>query len=736
MIVKVQVQLTGGVPREFELNRDTSLRNNIEAACKLNNVAGNPSDYTFQFGTSQRYLSDEDLSGDFPIPSNSIISLKLRPEVAAESSLKALKDGNVAVKKKTLFDLRDLLKDELFTRRFLEMEGISSLIALLDDLTGNTLAYGLGALQTAMEYGTGWDSLPRPFVGKLVGYADSNNPNVCKSALKILCLLSDSPKYGYNAISSVLCTPSATPSTATTTTPPPASSATSPDQQPSQQTAVAEKNPLGSIVSLLTTSDIDTQVQTLILINSLIKNAPAGPERSKFLQLLDTQQINPTLKKQLQTTDAEFKRQLYMFQRHRLNEVKARKGVNYDKASPEHEALLMRLWSATFPDVKLEARVSEQWKLIGFQGTDPATDFRGMGIVGLENLLYFAENHGEVFRKIVSTNLARKEREYPVASAGINLSQMLFDLLKVMENESTSSSSSANDHHLFPLLFSHRFAFEEMYGTAFQVLDYTWDDMNASYMDFPRVIAAVKKQIAEVLAASPLSLDQFHSAACSKGRGTIGEDEADAGEPESIKRLRSHVKKEILDLIKTQKLAYLQDGQFFKYLRPSQSKDKKSGTAFVFMKLVDQDLMYAAVSDSSEKPPNSSLTPLKLAEAIGIATGTDIPSFNKKKVSEDIVALAFAILMRDEKTSLELLAQSRDDFVNWTDGLRAVQGKQMETPETQEELKTLITLDMKVRLLDLEGIDNLPRDTLPVPPPPPDFAFVEQEPSLSKAVDK
>jgi hypothetical protein len=27
------------------------------------------------------------------------------------------------------------------------------------------------------------------------------------------------------------------------------------------------------------------------------------------------------------------------------------------------------------------------------QGTDPATDFRGMGLLGLEQLVYFAENH-------------------------------------------------------------------------------------------------------------------------------------------------------------------------------------------------------------------------------------------------------------------------------------------------------------------------------------------------------
>lgn len=36
----------------------------------------------------------------------------------------------------------------------------------------------------------------------------------------------------------------------------------------------------------------------------------------------------------------------------------------------------------------LEARISKQWQEIGFQGNNPATDFRGMGMLGLNCLLY------------------------------------------------------------------------------------------------------------------------------------------------------------------------------------------------------------------------------------------------------------------------------------------------------------------------------------------------------------
>lgn len=48
---------------------------------------------------------------------------------------------------------------------------------------------------------------------------------------------------------------------------------------------------------------------------------------------------------------------------------------------------LFQLWEILMPDEKLESRKSKQWSIIGFQGEDPMTDFRGMGILGLNQLL-------------------------------------------------------------------------------------------------------------------------------------------------------------------------------------------------------------------------------------------------------------------------------------------------------------------------------------------------------------
>ena len=48
--------------------------------------------------------------------------------------------------------------------------------------------------------------------------------------------------------------------------------------------------------------------------------------------------------------------------------------------------MLDQLWKNLKPNEKLISRISDQWISIGFQGNDPATDFRGAGLLGLINL--------------------------------------------------------------------------------------------------------------------------------------------------------------------------------------------------------------------------------------------------------------------------------------------------------------------------------------------------------------
>ncbi|XP_062836968.1 ELMO domain-containing protein 2 isoform X2 [Anolis carolinensis] len=101
----------------------------------------------------------------------------------------------------------------------------------------------------------------------------------------------------------------------------------------------------------------------------------------------------------------------------------------YNSDNKQHEEQLMELWSLLMPHEKLRARISKQWCDIGFQGDDPKTDFRGMGMLGLTNLLYFSKHYPREARQILVRSNNPK-LGYSYAIVGINLTEMAYSLLK------------------------------------------------------------------------------------------------------------------------------------------------------------------------------------------------------------------------------------------------------------------------------------------------------------------
>lgn len=53
----------------------------------------------------------------------------------------------------------------------------------------------------------------------------------------------------------------------------------------------------------------------------------------------------------------------------------------------ENSKLIFDLWTALKGEQDpLDTKITKRWTEIGFQGSDPSTDFRGMGLLGLINL--------------------------------------------------------------------------------------------------------------------------------------------------------------------------------------------------------------------------------------------------------------------------------------------------------------------------------------------------------------
>ena len=95
-----------------------------------------------------------------------------------------------------------------------------------------------------------------------------------------------------------------------------------------------------------------------------------------------------------------------------------------------HTSLLERFWYAMKPHCRRAGNlISEEWSELGFQGKDPSTDFRGMGILGLYQLVHLSEKHHTHAEQIL-LNSNHPRRYYPFAATGINMTSFVLDLLK------------------------------------------------------------------------------------------------------------------------------------------------------------------------------------------------------------------------------------------------------------------------------------------------------------------
>lgn len=168
-----------------------------------------------------------------------------------------------------------------------------------------------------------------------------------------------------------------------------------------------------------------------------------------------------------------------------VHQVESLRATAYDPNNLVHERSLLHLWSLLQPGVPLLSRVTKQWQNIGFQGEDPKTDFRGMGLLGLENLLYFAKEYNSAAKHILSHSHHPKHG-YSFAIVGINLTHMAYRLL----NDGSAKShvfnvtTASHDGDLMPAL-KH---FHHFYCYLFVEFDKFWmSEKPRDVMEFNRI---------------------------------------------------------------------------------------------------------------------------------------------------------------------------------------------------------------------------------------------------------
>lgn len=84
------------------------------------------------------------------------------------------------------------------------------------------------------------------------------------------------------------------------------------------------------------------------------------------------------------------------------------------------------------PVIKAIKRMSSDWENIGFQGTDPSTDFRGVGLLGLYQLVHFVVSPDSVNLAMDTFALSlNKEQNFPFCVMSINVTSLILQLLRI-----------------------------------------------------------------------------------------------------------------------------------------------------------------------------------------------------------------------------------------------------------------------------------------------------------------
>uniref|UniRef100_A0A8C5IMS5 Engulfment and cell motility 1 n=2 Tax=Neoaves TaxID=3078114 RepID=A0A8C5IMS5_JUNHY len=204
----------------------------------------------------------------------------------------------------------------------------------------------------------------------------------------------------------------------------------------------------------------------------------------------------------------------------------------------------------------------------------------------------------------------------------------------------------------------------------------------------------VKEQIMRALTTKPSSLDQFKSKLQNlsyteilKIRQSERMNQEDF-QSRPILELKEKIQPEILELIKQQRLNRLVEGTCFRKL-------------------------------------NSRRRQVPVADIKAVVTGKDCPHMKEKgalKQNKEVLELAFSILY-DSSGQLNFIAPDKHEYCVWTDGLNALLGKDMLSDLTRNDLDTLLSMEIKLRLLDLENI-QIPDAPPPIPKEPSNYDFV------------
>ncbi|XP_066571845.1 engulfment and cell motility protein 1 isoform X1 [Amia ocellicauda] len=731
-IVKVAIEWPGAFPKLMEIDQKKPLSSIIKEVCEGWSL-GNHENFALQHADVTNFYITEKNRNE--IKNGAILRLTSSPAHTAKQLHERIQSSSMDAKLEALKDLANSSRDITFAQEFINLDGITLLTQMVESGTeryqklqkimkpcfGDMLSFTLTAFVELMDHGiVSWDTFSLAFIKKIASYVNKTAMDVAvlQRSLAILesMVLNSHDLYQ----------------------------------------KVAQEITIGQLIPHLQGTDQDIQTYTIAVINALFLKAPV--ERRQLdvednVNILDcplTEMSHILAQKQLRSIilsnvirsnkpiNAEMAHQLYVLQVLTFNLLEDRMMTKMDPQDQAQRDIIFELRRIAF-DVECEPNNSgsiekrksmytRDYKKLGFiNHVNPAVDFTQIppGMLALDNMLYFAKHHQDAYIRIVLENSSREDKhECPFGRSSIELTKMLCEILKVGE----PPSETCHDFH--PMFFTHDRSFEEFFCICIQLLNKTWKEMRATSEDFNKVMQVVKEQIMRALNTKPNSLDQFKSKLQNlsyteilKLRQSERMNQEDF-QSRPIVELREKIQPEIMELIKQQRLNRLCEGTCFRKISSRRRQDK-----FWYCRLSPNHkvLHYGDLEESpqGEVPHDSLQEKLPVADIKAVVTGKECPHMKEKgalKQNKEVLELAFSVLYESDEY-LNFIAPDKHEYCVWTDGLNALLGKEMGSDLTKSDLDTLLNMEMKLRLLDLENI-QIPEAPPPIPKEPSNYDFV------------
>ncbi|XP_033907583.1 engulfment and cell motility protein 2-like isoform X2 [Acipenser ruthenus] len=703
-IVKVAIEWPGANAQLTEIDQKKPLSSIIREVCDGWSLSGSEQFALRYADGPQLYITELSRS---EIKNGTILRLAISPGRAARQLLERVQSHGIDTRLEALKELAKLSADITFATEFINMEGITVLARLVESGTnfGEMLAFTLTAFLELMDHGiVSWELLSLPFIKQIAGYV--NQPMVDVSILQRSLAILESMVLNSQSL----------------------------------YQRVAHEITVGQLIGHLQVSNQEIQTYAIALINALFLKAPED-RRQEMASTLAQKHLRSIILNHIirgnRPIKAEMAHQLYVLQVLTFNLLEERMMTKMDPSDQTQRDIIFELRRVVFDaesdpnsssTEKRKTMYTKDYKMLGFTNhVNPAMDFTQTppGMLALDNMLYLAKGHQDTYIRIVLENSSREDKhECPFGRCAIELTRMLCEILQVGE----LPNEGCNDYH--PMFFTHDRAWEEFFCVCIQLLNKTWKEMRATAEDFNKVMQVVREQITRALGMKPNSLDQFKV----KLRGLSYSEilrlrqsermSQDDFQSPPIIELRERIQPEILELIKQQRFNRLCEGSCFRKIGNRRRQEK---FWFCRLSLNHKVLHYGDLEEppQGEVPFESLTDKIPVADIKSVVTGKDCPHMKEKsalKQNKEVLELAFSIL-HDPDEALNFVATNKYEYCIWTDGLSALIGREMGSELTRSDLDTLLSMEMKLRLLDLENI-QIPEAPPPIPKEPSSYNFV------------